>query len=245
MTGRSRKVWLIVAAVVLVLAIAALVIYFVVFRNEATPVQAMEGSYAYATSGYETTDALTGGRHEYPAATYLTIEPGGCGTLVRWQALEQRWDEWDYCADGSLAGRRTFHEWFQISNLDTWTCSPPVPTLGEPGAVLTGACTREATGHAAAATDSLRFEVIGYETLAVATQEVETLHVRMDGIGNGGTESTRTYDTWYLPGTFLIVRQTVTLDSTTQSMVGLVHAQEQYRIDLISLTPTSAADAES
>jgi len=70
---------------------------------------------------------------------------------------------------------------------------------GRARAELTGACAREETGNATAAQDSLRFEVIGYENLTVAAAAVETLHVRLTGTGTGGTESTRTYDTWLLP----------------------------------------------
>ena len=256
MSGKTGKRWLItgIGALTLLLAVG-LILWLVVFRDTTTEVAGEEvggstlvtgggqpgdfGVYRYATTGYETTDALTGSRHDYPAETFITIQPGGCGTLVRWQPLEERWDEWDYCPDGSLAGRRTFHEWFQIANLDLWACSPPVPTRGEPGAVLTGTCGREETGNAAAAQDSLRFEVIGYETLTVGAAAVETLHVRMTGTGTGGTASTRTYDTWLLPGTYLIVRQTLELTSNTQSRVGLVHAEEQYEISLISLQPGS------
>ena len=34
------------------------------------------GLYTYATTGFEYTDALAGSRHDYPARTYLTIQPG-------------------------------------------------------------------------------------------------------------------------------------------------------------------------
>ena len=100
----------------LVVAAAGVVLF--VFRDRADPVQREDvaatlvtgggrpgdfGLYLYATTGFETTDALAGSRHEYPAQTYMTIQPGGCGTQVRWQALDQRWDEYDFCPDGSLA----------------------------------------------------------------------------------------------------------------------------------------------
>lgn len=255
MAGRSRKRWLIAGAVVVALLVATgAVLYFVVFRDRATPVESEDvgatlitgagqpgdfGLYRYTTTGFETTDALAGGRHDYPAETYMTIQPGGCGTLVRWQALKERWEEWDLCADAGLAGRQTYHEWFNISNLDVWTCSPAVPTQDDPGEVATGNCTRAATGNAEAAEDSLRFEMVGYETLTVGTEQVETLHVRATSSGSGGTVMSRTIDTWILPGTQLVVRQTVQSSSTTQSRVGTVNSHEEYELNLVSLLPSS------
>lgn len=255
MAGKNRKRWLIIAAaVVALLVVAGLVLYFIVFRDTATPVESEDvgatlitgagrpgdyGLYRYATVGYQTTDALAGGRHDYPAETYLTIQPGGCGTLVRWQALEERWEEWEFCADDALATRRTYNEWFQIGNLDEWICSPPILTRGEPGDVATGTCTREATGNAEAAEDALRFEVIGYETLTVAGEQVETLHVQATSTGSGGTVMSRTIDNWILPGTQLLVRQTVESTSATQSRVGTVNAYEGYELNLVSLLPSS------
>jgi hypothetical protein len=255
MAGGNRRRWLIIGGAVFALLVAtAAVLYFVVFRDTATPVESEDveatlitgagrpgdyGLYRYITAGFETTDALAGSRHEYPAETYMTIQPGGCGTLVRWQALEERWEEWDFCGDTALAARRTFHEWFNISNLDVWTCSPPVPNQGDPGEVATGTCTRAATGNAEAAEDSLRYEVVGYETLTVGAEEVETLHVRATSTGSGGTVMSRTIDTWLLPSTELVVRQTLRSTSTTQSRVGTVNSYEEYELNLVSLLPSS------
>jgi len=259
MAGKNRKRWLIVGAAILgLLVAAALVLYFVVFRDTATPVESGDveatlvtgagrpgdyGLYRYATTGYQTTDALAGGRHDYPAETYMTIQPGGCGTLVRWQALEERWEEWDYCPDNGLAGRQTFNEWFNISNLDHWVCSPAVPTRGEPGDTGTGTCSRAATGNAEAAEDSLLYEVLGYEDLTVGGEQVETLHVRATSTGTGGTVMDRTIDIWFLPGTQLVVRQVVESTSVTQSRVGTVNTYEDYELNLISLVPSSSASS--
>jgi len=255
MAAKNRKRWLIIGAAVLVLLVViVLVLYFVVFRDTATPVESGDvgatlvtgagqpgdyGLYRYTTTGYQTTDALAGGRHDYPAETFMTIQPGGCGTLVRWQALEERWEEWDFCADGSLATRRTYNEWFQIGNLDVWTCSPPVPTRGDPGEAGTGTCLRAASGNAEAAEDALRYEVIGHETLMVDGEQVETLHVQATSTGSGGTVMSRTIDIWTLPGTHLIVRQTVESTSATQSRLGMVNAYEEYELNLVSLLPSS------
>ncbi|MFH1329218.1 MAG: hypothetical protein ABIJ48_00955 [Actinomycetota bacterium] len=253
MRGRARKRWLLAGAVSAALVVAVGTVLFL-FRDRATPVERGEvgatlvtsggrpgdfGLYVYATTGFETTDALSGSRHNYPAQTYMTIQPGGCGTLVRWQALGERWDEWDYCADGSLAGWQAYHEWFGVSNLEVWTCSPPVPTQGGPGGAWTGSCTRVAGSQVDAAEDSLRYEVVGYETLTVGSEQVETLRVRTRSSSSGGSDSTDATDTWVLPGTQLVVRQVTDDSSTSQSRIGPVEYHEEYELHLVSLYPSS------
>jgi len=253
MGGRTRRRWLVAGAVMLALAAAAGTVLFL-FRDRATPVELDDvdatlvtgggqpgdyGLYEYATTGYETTDALGGSRHDYPGRTYLTIQPGGCGTLVRWEALQQRWDEWDYCPDGRLAGRRNYHEWFTIGNLEVWACSPPIPGSGEVGEAWTGACTRAVGTNVEAGADNTRYEVVGYETLIVGGEEVETLHLRTTAAGTGGSESADTTDVWVLPGTRLIVRQAAVGSSVSQSRIGPVHYYEEYEIALVSLYPSS------
>ncbi len=141
MAGRARRRWL-VAGVVLAALVAATGALLFVFRDRANPVEREDvdstlvtgggepgdfGLYLYATDGFESTDALVGSRHDYPAQTYITIQPGGCGTLVRWQALEERWDEWDFCADGSLAGWQGYHEWFGSGTSRTGPARRPFP----------------------------------------------------------------------------------------------------------------------
>ncbi len=253
MTSKTRKRWLIAGAVVLTLIAAAGVVLFI-FRDRATPAQQEDveatlvtgggqpgdyGLYLYATTGFEETDALGGSRHEYPPQTYMTIQPGGCGTLVRWKPLEQRWDEWDYCEGGALAGRQNYHEWFTMGNLDAWTCSPAVPSEGEPGETWTGSCSRTVSGNVEAAAEVTTYEVVGYETLTVGADEVETLHIRTASTGSGGTSSSDTADTWILPGTPLVVRQTASGSSTNQSRIGPVAYHEEYEIRLISLSPSA------
>lgn len=236
------------------LAIVALVLRFVVFRDKATAVPPEQvtatlvsgggqpgdaGLYLYATTGYETTDALAGSRHAYPAQTFMTIQSGGCGTLVRWQALEERWDEWDYCADGTMVGHQAYHEWFSMGNRDVWTCSPAAATQGSPGDTWTGGCSRAAGGNVAAADESTTYEVIGYETLTVGGEAVETLHIRTTSSGSGGSDSSDTADTWILPGTRLVVRQIAVGDSLNQSRIGPVSYHEEYELNLVSLRPSS------
>ena len=135
--------------------------------------------YAYVTTGYETTDALGGARHDLPAETYLTIRPGGCGFLVRWDALEERWDEWEICTDGSLAGWLSYHEWFGVSNTDNWRCTERIPLSGTAGDTHSGECSKGSS------TETRTHEIMGTEVVTVAGREVETVHVRITASSTG------------------------------------------------------------
>lgn len=251
MGKRTRVLLMVLGGIVVALVIAGAAVLFA-FRDVATTLGEQDigvtaitgggrpgdyGLYKYATTGYESTDALAGARHVYPAETYLTIQPGGCGTRVRWQPLEQRYDEWDYCPDGRLDGWDSYYEWFRFGNTDQWRCPEPVAVQGEPGAFWTVECYREGNENAAAGVETTTYEVLGYEPLAVGTGEVEALHVRATVVGTGGSVARGVVDTWYLPGTHLPVRRVVVHDSTTDSRIGTVQYHEQAEIQLISLLP--------
>ena len=237
------------------LALAAVVAGGVVlfaFRDTATPIGEEDvgltvvtgggqpgdyGLYSYATVGVESTDALAGSRHDYPATTYLTIQPGGCGELVRWQALEQRGEEWDYCPDGTMTGFTSFHEWFRVANTDVWQCPAPAPVQGEPGTTWTSECSRVAGEETSVAAKTLSYEVVGFETLAVGGEAVETLHVRIRGLESGGTRGSSLSDIWFLPGTRLPVRWVEQRDGVSDSRIGEVGYSESFEANLTSLLP--------
>ena len=250
--GKTRKRWLIAAGFVLVVLGATVVVVFLLYRDKATPVGQEDvagtlvtgdgrpgdyGLYAYTTTGFETTDAFAGSRHDYPAETYLTIQPGGCGTLVRWQPLEERWDEWDYCADATLAGWLSFHKWFGVPNHEDWTCTPPLPTRAEPGALWSGDCEHAEGANAAGVVETQYYEVVGFETLTVGGEPAETIHIRNTSEGNSASTAADSSDTWILAGTLLIVRQVTADNSVTPTPIGPVTYHEEYQIDLVSLYP--------
>jgi hypothetical protein len=251
LSKRAKVAWTILGGVAVALVIAGAAVLFA-FRDVATTLDKEDvgltvitgggepgdyGLYLYATTGYESTDALAGARHDYPSATYLTIQPGGCGTLVRWQPLEQRYEEWNYCPDGRMTGWDSFTEWFQIANTDEWRCPEPVQTQGEPGDSWTIECSRRGTENAAAAVQVNSYEVVGYEPMVVGEEEVQTLHIRATIVGTGGSVSTGQEDTWYLVGTRLPVRGVMVYESTTDSRIGTVQYHEEAEIRLTSLTP--------
>lgn len=251
MRVRPRTWWMIAGGVGLAAIVSGGVVLFA-FRDLATPMGEEEagltvvtgggepgdyGLYTYATTGFESTDALAGSRHEYPPTTYLTIQPGGCGELVRWQALEQRYEEFDYCPDGTMSGFNSFHEWFRVANTDAWVCPEPAATQGDPGTTWSGECTRaggEETGEAA---KTLSYEVVGFETVAVGGEAVETLHVRIRGLERGATRGSSLSEIWFLPGTNLPVRWVEQRDGVSDSRIGEVGYSEHFEATLTSLRP--------
>jgi len=253
MSTRVGKVWWVFGGLGVAALVAGGVLLFA-FRDFATPLGEEEvgltvvtgggapgdyGLYTYATTGYETTDALAGGRHDYPARTYVTIQPGGCDELVRWQALEQRWEEWDLCPDGTMSRFTSFHEWFRVANTDVWECPAPSPVQGDPGAAWTAECTRAGGEETGAAAKTLAYEVVGVETMTVGDEAVETLHVRIRGVERGATRGSSLSDLWFLSGTNLPVRWVEQRDTVSDSRIGEVGYSEHYEATLTSLFPGS------
>jgi hypothetical protein len=253
MSKRKKRLLMVLGGVLVTVVVAAGAV-LLAFRDSATPVTEEDvtgalvtvvgggepgdyGLYTYATDGFEQTDALTGALHEYPAETYLTIQPGGCGEIAAWQPLREHRTEWDFCADGSLAGWTSFTEWFGVRNTDPWVCTDPVAPGTKPGDVWRTRCTNTNPEHPAE--QYAEYTVIGIETVSVDAQDVDTLHVRMTATSTGWIEGTLVSDTWTLPDTNLVVRRTWDYSTVQDTAVGKVHYDEQYEVLLTSLSPRS------
>ena len=253
MSKRKKRLLMVLGGVMVTVVVAAGAV-LLAFRDSATPVTEEDvtgslvtvagggapgdfGLYTYATAGFESTDALSGAIHEFPLETYMTLQPGGCGEVIRWQALRERWAEWDHCSDGSMAGWTSFNEWYGVGNTDVWVCDEPVPYTGEPGATWRAHCFNTNPEHP---TDHYaEYQVIGLETLTIGEETVETFHIRMTATSSGWTEGTAVEDTWTLPGTNLVVRRTRDYTSFNDTQIGKVEYHEEYDVVLTSLSPRS------
>lgn len=195
------------------------------------------GLYVYSTTGFEEIDALGGARHDYPAETFLTIQPGGCGTVQRWTALEERWDEVELCpGDGgfAVAARRAFHRWFGQSDLQASTCTPAdavaIPTVAA-GRWAHG-CSNETRSW------TYTIEIVGTENIVVGGEPAAAVRVRETAGVLGETVGSSRTDTWYLEGTALVLRREVTRSNVSDSAIGPVTYHEEYAIELIGLAPS-------
>ncbi len=194
------------------------------------------GVYVYATTGRDSIDALNGAHHDYPTTTTITVTPTACGVQQRWDVLEQRWEEWQRCADGtgvSEPQRTNYDEFFGQSQTDTWMCSGDArPLAAAAGTTWTRTCT------SGAATDNYVGVVVGTEPQEVGPSTVDTLHVRIT-ITDDTSSDSQVIDTWYSTGSDLVIAQTSSVATSNSSPVGTVHYTERYEIHLTSLTPLS------
>ena len=195
------------------------------------------GLYTYATVGFEEVDALGGARHDYPEQTFMTVQEGGCGLVVRWTALEERWDEQELCpVDSGMAVARyhSYHEWFGRSDLQEFACGPAIAA-----AVPAGVGTWSYECSNADRTERFEVEGIGNDTLDVSGAEVPVFHVRVTSTLTGQSEGQAQVETWYLEGSTLVVRRIVTRSSVSDSLIGSVAYNEACEINLTSAAPAS------
>lgn len=235
------------AVFVAVVAIGVLVL----FRDSATPVTREEatfglgtldagteagdaGLYVYETTGFETASALGGGRHDYPAETFLSISPGDCGTVYRWQALEERFTEHHVCDDGRLDHTTSWHKWFGVEDLSDYVCDESA-RFAPVGDETEWAFKCE---HVDVTTVHWVYEVVGTEMVDVGGVSVETLHIVATETDIGKTVGTGTHHRWILTDPYLVVKEVVEIVNTTESPVGGVDYVENYELILTSLTPT-------
>ena len=198
------------------------------------------GVYVYATSGSDRIDALGGDHHDYPPTTTITVTAAGCGVQQRWDVLEERWEAWQRCAgpDGATVSepaRTNYDEFFANGVRDDYVCVGDArPLAASPGSVWMTACTDQ-DGNA----ETHAGTVVGPERRQVAGAAVDTTHVTVV-VTDQDSRNLQTIDTWYLDGTDLVVAQTSTDHAVNPSPIGDVDYDEQYSIELTSLTPITA-----
>ena len=195
------------------------------------------GVYVYATEGFEKVDAFLGSRHDYPTETTITASPGGCGLVLRWDALEQRSTIWDLCPSPrgwAIREYRELHRFFGNTEHSDYRCEKgsvwwPVP--GEPGAAWTRRCASKK------ATEVTKGTLVGLETVRVGGEAVEAVHLSLELTLAGTTRGTGTFDVWLSPESGLPLRVDSTNDNRTRTMIGDVHYEERFSLSLASLEP--------
>lgn len=197
-----------------------------------------EGVYVYATEGGEEVDVFGGTRHDYPEETTITVRHDDCGLLERWDAIEERWSERLTCpteAGEELRWTKSYHEFYRQGDVRELVCEPGTlarPATNEAGTTWTGRCTSDNTET------TITGRIVGEETLSVAGEPVRTLHVRIDAEVTGSQNGHSRADVWGDFETGLVVRE-VSSTSTrgTEPVIGEVHYQESYELELTSLHP--------
>jgi hypothetical protein len=203
------------------------------------------GVYVYTTSGSDGTDALDGSEHEYPARTTVTVTTVEEGCLsLRWDALEQRWDEEVLCpeSDGglSLASGTVYHSFFSQDERREYECDGAVhvPAAGEPGAELEWTCDSPGSLRSGESHVDGRGEVVGVETVTVAGVDRPALRVRYETAISGETTGEATIERWYaLDRPPLVLREVKHEETSSSTVIGTVNSHEDYEIELEAWEP--------
>ena len=256
---RSRAAQLSLALLIVVGCALALWWYFVL-RDSATPLSvesALEryrsesvrtgeqsvgevpepGVYVYATKGFEAIDALLGSRPDYPAHTTITVEPGGCGLLLRWDALTDRSTTWNLCprpGGWRIDDYREVHRFFGQTERTTYRCV--AESIWAPASLATGT-TFERRCSTSGTTETTMGRVVGADTLRVGAGVVQTAHIALFLTLDGRTRGTGTMDIWLATANGLVVRLFLTNHNESESAIGAVRYAESARLDLVSLQP--------
>lgn len=197
------------------------------------------GVYLYATDGHEDASALGGAHHQYPDTTTITVTATGCGYSMRWDALQERYDQWSVCVSGRQLLVQTVemkHSFYGQNDVRDYTCAPLAtfrPGAETAGTAVTGEC--KGSGD-----DSMwSGHVVGIEPVVVGGQAVNALHVTMREQLNGATSGTRQSDNWFAIDSGLLVKRVASVDGDSSSAVGRVHYTESVTLVLKSLTPSN------
>ena len=203
-------------------------------RSESSPIPV--GVYVYDTDGFERTDALGGVTHRYPARSTITVTADPCGVRLRWDVLRGRFTTWTICtgaAGWTKRARDERHTFFGIADQTTYSCRDTSfrPAGDRPGTRFGVSCT---TGSA---TERGRGRVVGRDRLGVGGKTVACVHVRTRTAFGGGTRGSATFDFWLARDTGLPIRVSMVSRTTTGSLIGDVHYEEDVSLALTSLTP--------
>ncbi len=195
------------------------------------------GVYRYSTTGHEEIDALDGATHPYPSETTISVVPGGCGVTLRWDALEERWDEWQLCstAEGIALGTGgvQYHEFFGQADHETVACDVDVVV------VATDDDPRPPVRQSCSLADDPWFPVwtvVERSHRSVDGHVLDVRHVRMQIVDDDEWWEHTTID-WYLASNGLPVEVVATKSSSSPSPIGAVRYDEEYRLVLLAATP--------
>lgn len=207
-------------------------------QPEPAPAALVEpGVYLYRTTGFESIDAMSGVTHEYPADTSITVTVDGCGVLLRWDALQERREEWRLCATPAGIELQQeslqYHEFFEQETPEVVRCDRPVtvvPLSDAPVEPLALTCTIEDRPWLPV------WEVLDTDTRVVDGETVEVRHVRMT-IANESRLFEHYVADWMLAPSGLPIELTVLKQSKSESIVGDVVYDEEVHLELTSLEP--------
>ncbi len=258
-TGGSRKVALLVAVGLTVVAAVATIAWLSRPSDEASKAtvndavrsfraeggsgerrgdrvdEAALGVYRYATSGSESVKgAGFGTTHDYGGVSTITISSGRCGQRERWQVLVERWTEAEACAGRHGRGSVRLiqlHEFFGEEKKDSFLCHGPAgPETSRPGARYSSAC------RSGGSSISTVTHVIGTRRISVGGKDFEAIGTVSQSGLRGGTSGTSSREEWRRRSDGLLLSRWSQTEAETNGGGGS-HYSEHYEIRLLSTTP--------
>jgi hypothetical protein len=203
------------------------------------------GVYVYATTGHEGVDALSGSSHTYPEETTVTLTIGDDGCVhTRWDALRQRWNDETVCRRGRrwmLKEKTVFHSFFRQSERRHFVCdadSVALPARLIPDTTFNAACTSGGGSQSGRSTEAITGTVIGDEQLAIDGRMVDVIHIRYEMEIAGESSGHNQLDRWiWRDSPPLVVLETSRQTTTSETVIGDVHYDEDYELSVLSLEP--------
>lgn len=193
------------------------------------------GVYRYATQGSESVQSpISDTTHDYDGVSTVVVSEGRCGQVERWQVLEGRWSEGESCP-GPHGDRFTaateFHEFFGFEQEDSFRCLGIVmPRPIKRGASFSSSCQSEDSSV------SSMSRVIGFETIIVAGEPFEAIHVESRSELEGEVTGTAEREEWRRRSDGLLLRRSASTTTDT-SLGGGTHYTERYAIELLDPQP--------
>jgi hypothetical protein len=206
------------------------------------------GVYMYSTTGSESASApgLPSNGSDYPTTSAMTVFAGGCGQDWRWQPLSNRYEDLAVCRSGNgaivLRSRFDTEEFYGVTDKRTFDCAsgslwlPATPAKGE---TLSGTCTNAGNKNSGGISIAYRGEVVGTGDLVIGGVSVPAIHVALGETMTGDTVGTGSVSLWIDGQNGLILRESRTETTRSDSAVGWVPSTEVMSLALESLKPRS------
>jgi hypothetical protein len=195
------------------------------------------GVYRYETHGHEAiSTTLVSGNHDYHGVSTISVMPGRCGLVERWQVLTTRWSESETCPgrDGEeIKSLREFHEFFNVGQEDRYVCkgvSGSAASKLKLGRQFASSC------KSAAGTVVSETKVARAVRMRIEGKMLDVVHTRGTSLIRGSNSGSASFQDWRRRSDGLLLRRTVSsqVDSDTN---GGTDYSERYSIVLLSLAP--------
>ena len=204
------------------------------------------GVYTYSTTGSESASApgLLTSAAGYPSTTTMTVFSDACGQDWRWQPLSNRFEDLVVCrsSGGALMLQSRFddEQFYGVTDRRNYTCTAGsvfLPSRDVAGEALNGNCVNGGNKNSGGMRIACSGKVLGFYTLVIGGSEVPTVELAIDETMSGDTVGSGIVSMWLDKSNGLIVKESRTEKTKSDSAVGWVPSSESFSLLLDSLTP--------